>query len=367
MPSHVPCPPRLWAVPLALGAAVWLGWAGPLAAGEPAGPSATPQPEDAAPVLEEAAGGGTALPAPWRGSQFIWRNAVGTTSLNPDYQTFNPYYAMVFSFEPRWYFSEQLFLRASLDVTRELTQADDTTYAGEAWLGDLSFAVGMSHWWTIPVVGIDLSAELQGVAPTSKLSQARSLVVALRPSLRLTRSFDLLGGLTLGTSLRAGPSLHRYTTAQTASPLIPGCAASAEGCSRYLHSGLRNPVARLQQTFDVSLAVLDWLSTSVVFGYAVDWLTPLSTQEQISLEPQSDPSQRFYSLLALEVTFRPLPALEVGVGYQAFLPQLAPDSTYYNPFDNPYATLFIDLRLDVAGLISTITGADAERSSQYDL
>jgi hypothetical protein len=48
--------------------------------------------------------------------------------------------------------------------------------------------------------------------------------------------------------------------------------------------------------------------------------------------------------------------LEVGLGYETVSPQLAPDSTYYNPFYNRYTTLYLDLRLEVDGLVAQIEG-----------
>jgi hypothetical protein len=305
-------------------------------------------------------------PAPWRGSRFSWRHEVGQTTLEQDYLTYDPYYAMVFTFEPRWWFTENLYLKARLDVTQELTQSNVTTYDDEAWVSDLGISVGMARFFRVPVLGVDLSADLALTAPTSKVAWSRNLVMTIRPSLRLSRSFDLLGGLAIGTTLRTGPSLHTTTTAVLENPRIR-CPGRSEGCGEYQSTGVRNPFWRLSQTFDVWLGVTDWFSASVATGYYVQWLYGLPSEALVSNQPQADQPARYSTLLALELTFKPLKAIEVGVGYQAFMPQLAPDSSYYNPFDNPYSVLFVDLRLDVDGLIAQITGRDSERSMQNDL
>ena len=305
-------------------------------------------------------------PAPWRGSRFSWRHEVGQTTLDRDYLTYDPYYAMVFTFAPRWWFTDSLYLNARLDVTQELTQSNVTTYDDEAWVSDLTVSLGLARFYRVPVLGIALSADLALSAPTSKVAWSRNLVMTIRPSLRLARSFDLLGGLAIGTTLRTGPSLHTSTTADLESPRIR-CPGRSEGCGEYQSTGVRNPFWRLSQTFDVWLGVTDWFSASLATGYYVQWLYDLPSEAQISNQTQLDQAARYSTLLSLELTFRPLKALEMGVGYQAFMPQLAPDSSYYNPFDNPYSVLYVDLRLDVDGLIAQITGRDSERSMQNDL
>jgi hypothetical protein len=315
-------------------------------AGEPAA--------EADPPAVDAQSQARTAPAPWRGSRFTWRHAVGQTAFDRSFLTYDPYYAMIFAFEPRWWLTDGIWIRAGLDVTRELTQANDTTYSGEAWVSDLSLAVGWSRFWTIPLVGIDLSADVLLVAPTSKASQARTLALAIRPSLRLARSFDLLGGLAIGTTLRGGPALHRYTTGQREAPLVPGCELSPSGCGEYLNTGQRNAKARFQQSFDVWLGVTDWLSVSAAYGYYIDWLYTLEATEGSDFTPQTATSERYYSMLNFELTARPLPALEVGFGFLAFAPQQRPDA--------PYSTLYVDLRLDVDGLISQLSGTQAERS-----
>ncbi len=315
------------------------------------------------------AGIASSAKAPWRSSRFTWRHALGTTTLDGSYQTFNPYYAMVFDFQPRWWFGDHLFVRAGLDVTRELTEADQTTYAGEALVGDLALAVGLSRFYTVPLVGVDLSADLTLVAPTSKVSQARTLALAIRPGIRLSRNFELLEGLGVGVNLRCGPALHRYTTSELETPLITGCSLASEGCAAYLNTGRRNPAWRLQSSLDAWLGILDWLAVSLVYGHRVEWLYPIDgADERVSFSPQAGTDQRHVSLFSAEITFMPMRSLELGLGYQSVSPQPAPDSTsWYNPFYNPYSLVFVDLRLDVQGLISQITGSDPERSHQYDL
>ena len=296
--------------------------------------------------------------APWRGSAFVYRNTLRAYSLDAASElSHNPYYAMSFSFQPSWWFGDHLYVRASLDVIRELTNSDETTDYGEAWVSDLAFIVGYSKFYKIPVVGIDISADLVIKTPTSKPAMARTLIMGIGPGLRITRSFDLLKGLSIGYSFRANPNLHRKTTSETENPWIGGCISSSGGCDQYFNTGYRNAKFRLHQGFDVSLGILDWLSVSLSYGVLIDWLYDIDkSDDQYEILQISEPqNRRYYSVFEAQVTFTPMPAFQVGLGLSTFNPQLKPDSDYYNPLFNRYSMIFVDMRLSIDGLISQIT------------
>ncbi len=302
--------------------------------------------------------GEAAVKIPWRGSQVVFSNSFSLISLDPSQElTYNPSYSMVFGFKPRWWFGEKMYLAASLDVTRELTQADDTTYAREALLGDLGLTFGVSRLWTVPVAGIDLSGDITVTLPTSKASQARTLVMGIGPRLRLSRNFPLLKGLVAGFNLRATPYFHRYTTAETESPLIANCQASEAGCGAFLNSGVRNSLFRLTGSLDASLAIFDWLGVSLAFGEAIDWLYGIgSGDDQVSFVPVEPQDQRYLSFFELGVSFSPLAFLDAAVTLITYAPQLAPDSSYYNPFFNRYTIVSLDLIFKLEGLTALAGG-----------
>lgn len=292
---------------------------------------------------------------PWRGSQLVLRNAVSAISLDPSAeQTYNPYYAMTWSLRPWWWFTDQYYIRANLDLVHELTEADDTTYQGELLLGDLGLTLGGSDLWTIPYIDVHLSASLVLTLPTSKASWARTLILGIGPGTRLSRSFALLEGLVLGYNLRVTPRLFRYTTSERETPLVPGCnTAGGSGCDAYLGTGVRNPALRLSQMVDASLRIVDWVGLSLVIGHAVDWLYSIGDSDLLP-PPGGGQDNRYLTFFELTASFRPLNLLEIGVGYSALHPQLAPDSTYYVPFFNRYSVLFVDLKLHAEDLISRI-------------
>jgi len=313
-------------------------------------PPADPHAADAA-VGEEP-------PVPWRGSVLELRNAVGIIGLDPSAElTHNPYYMMALSLRPRWWFGDILNVRARLDLEQELTNADDTTYADETVVQDLWLSVGASRLYRIPVVDIDVSTDLRVTLPTSKVSRARTLALALGPGLGLEREIPLgsAGTLTVGYSARFSILLHQHTTAERETPLIPGCGLASGGCDSQLNTGLRNSQLRLGQGLDVTYDPLDWLGFTVSYLHTVDWLYPIEGNDpRVSYEVESNTDVRYRSAFGLEATFTPTPMLVVGFGYETVSPQQAPDSTYYNPLFNRYSTLFLDLRLQVEALVDEI-------------
>lgn len=286
---------------------------------------------------------------PWRGSQLVLRNALSAISLDRSAeQTHNPYFAMTWSLRPWWWFTDVIYARAQLDIIDELTDADETTYEGETLVDDLYLVVGGSGIWTIPYADVHLSASLGLTLPTSKASHARTLILGIGPGLRLSRTFPLLKGVAVGYNLRVTPRLHRYTTAERETPLIPGR-------PDLVNTGRRNPATRLTQIVDVSVRILDWLGASLAMGHAIDWLYDLErAPPEVSYQVVEDQDRRFLTYFELAVSFRPLDLLEIGVGYTALHPQLAPDSTRYVPFFNRYSVLFVDLKLHAEGVVTRI-------------
>lgn len=318
------------------------------------GPPSTQTDEDTGGLLRQASLFSAAgSKVPWRGSQLVLRNAVSPVSLDPGAdQTHNPYYAMTWSLRPWWWFSDRFFARAQLDVIDELTEADETTYAGEALLDDMLLVAGGNGLWTIPYARVHLSADLVLTIPTSKASRARTLVLGLGPGMRLSRSFALLQGVVVGYNLRLTPRFFRFTTAERETPLIPGR-------PDLVNTGQRNPYFRLTQVVDASVRIRDWLGASLALGHAIDWLYDLpgelsSDVPEISHVTVPDQGRQFLTFFELTVSFQPLEELEIGVGYTALHPQLRPDSSYYVPFFNRYSAFFVDLKLHAEAVVTRV-------------
>ena len=303
-------------------------------------------------------------PVPWRGSVLEYRNAFGIRNLDPYADlTHNPYYVMALSLRPRWWFGEHLNVYARLDVARELTEPDDTTYANETVLHDLYLGVGAKQLYTIPEVEIHVSADLRLTIPTSKASRFRTLVLGVGPGVALTRSFDFeeYGELTFGYRPRFTINFHSSTTSQRDTALIPTCLS----CEQHFNTGRRNSAYRLWNGVDVGYTFLERFGVSVSYAHVTDWLYPLSGDPPGAddgipdggaegVTQEDPPTVRFSSAFGFEVSVTPIDMLEIGIGWETLSPQLSDGSTYYNPIYNRYSQAYLDLRLQVDALVAEI-------------
>lgn len=294
----------------------------------------------------------------WRGSELAYRNSVTAISFDRSAElTYNPFWGMALELAPRYSFDDVWSLSASLEIQREITEADDTTRANETQLGDLALRLTAARFATIPGIDAELTASVGLALPTSLASQGQTLMFSLSPGLRLGWSFkDVLSGLSFGYTARFTKLFHQYTTGELESPIVPGCFAGSSGsCDRFLNTGVRNASYRLANTVDAALGFTDWLSLSASFGVVVSWLYDDVDDARIS-HTELEPQDERYALVAdIGVSMRPASPLEVVLGASTFNPQLAPDGSRYTPFFNRFTTLYLDLRLDVAALYAALS------------
>ena len=190
--------------------------------------------------------------------------------------------------------------------------------------------------------------------PTSKASQGQSLLTALTMEVAISRSFDLLEGLSVAYQFQGTRSFHRYTTSTLESPRIDGCVGVGGVCSSLLNTGVRNTDWRLTHVVSVGFSPLTWLGFSTNVGWISDHVRPGADDPRVSYTPQEPTDWRHYLLFGLEVDVRPLPGFQVAVGASTAAPQLAPDSSPYTPLLNRHTAVYVDLRLDVAPLIDAL-------------
>lgn len=302
-------------------------------------------------------------PAPYRGTVINWRNAMSALTLQKDAEpTYNPYYAMQLNTTARWWFDDTFFAGVDFGFEAELTDADYTTRSGELWWNDTYIRFGASRFLRIPVVDIDFSAGIDLIAPTSKVSQARTVYLGVRPSVTISRHFDVLGGIHLAYLFRATKYFNEYTTSKLNGPIVPGCTGGGTDCASLLQTGVRNPSWALTHLFLASFAFTDWVGVTGTVGLVSSYLYPLEGDDsRISTQTVTGTDERHTMVYEFELWTKPMESLGVAVGASTVNPQLAPDSTYQQPFFNRYTTFYVDLRLDVAGLVSQLTpSGDAE-------
>lgn len=294
----------------------------------------------------------------WRGSELAYRNSVTAITLDRSAElTYNPFWGMALEVSPRFWFDDVWSVGASLEVQREITEADDTTRADETQLGDLALRFTASRFATIPGLGAELTASLGFAFPTSLASQGQTMLFSVSPSLRLGWTFrEVMSGLSFGYTARFTKLFHDYTTGELESPVVPGCFAGSSGsCDRFLNTGVRNTSYRMANSLDASLAFTDWMSMSASFGVVVSWLYEDVEDERVTFQ-ELEPQDERYALVAdLGLTFQPTNPLSISIGASTFNPQLAPDGSRYTPFFNRFTTLYLDLRVDVAALVSELS------------
>jgi hypothetical protein len=178
---------------------------------------------------EEAAGGsapqaGTTTSEalnPWDGSRLIFDQSMTTqtASVGPTPQSYVPLYELWFSLRPLYWFDRHWSLRGRLDLTKELTNNQATTYYQEDVLGDIwtdiVYSTDADALWR----GTHVSGGLRALWPTSKISEAEGTYVTLGARAGAVHDFILRGqdAPWLGAFHVAlkGLYLHPFTSATT--------------------------------------------------------------------------------------------------------------------------------------------------------
>jgi len=278
----------------------------------------------------------------FKGSSFVYSNTMSLTSLDQGSEmTYNPYYGMQFTVAPRYWFLDRSFVSARVTFDKELTEPDDTTYKGETRIGDLNLGLGsILHTWGF---GLTTFGALSVQLPTSLASQARTMKAGTRATVAFNQA---LGGIgSIGYNFSAGRSFFSYTTGELESPRVSGCASSTVGCDPFLNTGVRNAPWQLIHGLSVNLFPLSWLFVSASTSWIESYLFPIkSVDPLVTYTPQDPTNKRVAMSYGLEVDLQPQQWLIIALMLNTFNPQLAPNSTYYQPFINRFTVAQVDLR-----------------------
>lgn len=303
--------------------------------------------------------------APYAGTSISYINAVSARSFNKNYEpTYNPEYAMGLGITAAWSFNKIFGVNAGISLIREITNADYTTKRGETWVEDLKLGVTARNFWTVPVLEIKTSAGLGIIAPTSKTSQANTLILGLKPNLSLSRSFEILSGLNLNYGFAFTKNFHEYTTRQFEESRIPGISAEA-----FMNAGLRNGSYNFSNSFAASLGITEWMSVSANYALIHAFLYEQESVDSFEDEAlgttieSSDigvPNEniRYFNVFGARVSFTPNPAFSIDLGVDTMAPMRKPDSTYQSPIFNRNTVVSLGLNLDIAGLVSELKGSE---------
>ena len=288
---------------------------------------------------------------PWAGSSIALRNAA--TALSADRAadlTYNPFWEMSLSFAPRWSFNDVFSISAFQAISREMTDSDWTTERGEWVVSDFSLNAAASRYVTIPGVDIDVSNDLALTFPASKASRARTLRMAVGPGLTLSRSFDLLDGLSLTYGLRGTYYWHEYTTGELESPPIDDCGSQ---CDELVNTGVRNPEWRISNRFGASLGFAGLLRFATSYAIVTDPLNDGSDALTVSYTPQQPTDTRFRNSFDISLSATPWDLVSFTLGANTTNGQLRPDSSgYYAPLFNRFTVIYFDVAFDLGAPFS---------------
>jgi hypothetical protein len=295
----------------------------------------------------------------WRNSLFTYTNAISAITLNPNAEPdYNPYWTMVFGFRPRIYPRDDLSLRANLDLEVEITQADDTDRPNELIVSDLTLDLNYApRWMKIPVVDITVNPSFRLQFPTSKISRARTLVMAISPAVAFRRSFRLLSGkwlnnIGLAYSFRFTKYFHEYKNAQYINPNdVPvGSLLDPTRSDFYSLPGAPNASMRIFNGFSVLLSVYERLMFSVgatlvsELDYSLDAYTFTYEGGSIDFPATGMHFDPLYQV-SVDLTYDILNWLAASFGATTFWHQLGPDGTTYQPIFNRNTILYLTMTL----------------------
>jgi len=150
------------------------------------------------------------------GGYFLLEHSLGAgTFIDHPYER-KPSYSMTFVAMPWYYFTDLFSLRARIDISKEfVSNADSTTTINrEVTLSDFILTAAYGSFYRVPkdvpvVGGLNLAGNLDVLFPTSKQSQFRTMITAVRPSLVVVWPF---GTCSFNYWLRVQKNFNRYTS-----------------------------------------------------------------------------------------------------------------------------------------------------------
>jgi hypothetical protein len=307
---------------------------------------------------------------PWRGSRVTYGQTVAPLSLFPNAQPwYDPSWAHHLTLEPELHFNDFVYVRARLFIAQELTQSDTTSAPYLPGWSDLYLYGGWSGYEE-PHTRLKLFGDLMVTLPASPASQYRSEILRVGPRAALSRTFNVLAGVTVGYGAR--PVFHVNRLAVSPQCFTPQCSGATGGFGSNAgvafdsgpdtaftqSTGGRNvffhishgPFVAFRPHATVSLDASFWFDNGWLYSLAQPPPQFQSTTQVYGSGLDRKDQTRFLLSASWQFT-RP-----VGVTLSAFTAggALAADGTYIFPLFNRYTQLNLDLTLDIEGLTSLV-------------
>jgi hypothetical protein len=301
--------------------------------------------------------------SPWRGSWISYDHVSTTVGLDKGAElTWNPYYAQSVTIAPRSYLRDDIYVSATWALEQELTDSDWTTKKNELIWSDIFLDVGWSGW-TESNSGIRVTPTLRIALPVSKISDATTQMLALAPSVRLSRSFSVLSGLNLSWTGRWTQRFHDSTTAVMDATGMVGCGSDCVDAERLTNTGYLNswgdfstgPSVILGLREDLRLNVHMRLGKAFVYDNAdatFEWGG--EDHEVGSGAYVQNYDGRYSTYFGIGAAYDVLPSTTVSAGISTPSPQLDPEGQRRSLFFNRFTQLGLGVSIDVDVLSSRL-------------
>ncbi|MBW2735349.1 MAG: hypothetical protein JRH20_23440 [Deltaproteobacteria bacterium] len=298
----------------------------------------------------------------YRGSMVTYENVFSAYSLSEGaQQSYDPYYAMSLTFLPQIWLRDDMFVQARLGAEVELTLSESTDTKREPVLTDLSFTYMWTGAYTIPGAKIVISPNARMRFPTSKVSQARSMLFSIASGFSLTRSFKLHSGkffnnLILNYGFRVEKPFNEYTTRQV------DVACGNINRPECLHSGSRNINWRFSNAFTLRTNAHAKVILTLQVGLINDLLYEGGEMDKVLADgsvisiPATTNNHNALVQAAFDVTVPVAKWLYLSGGLMSFHNQLNPDSTRQFPLLNRDMMFYVDATLPIAPLVELFGG-----------
>lgn len=318
-------------------------------------------------------------PLPFRNTTVIYENIFSAASPAVDLSpAASFYYAMSYSFRPRYYVRDWFSLRLRLDVEHELTDSSTTTQRREPLVSDL----WLDFYFQDLLAGVSETWQLEGyfrlAFPASKVSQARTMIMGGTLGVSAHYTADVLEGLRLGYGINITKYFNQYSTATQEAPSTTCTPGSAINCDSQLNLGTRNPSALMRNVLSLEFSPIEDLTfaISVIFyDYFLYQGADVNTDDLpvdvVCSDPngcpvEEDPfntNRRSSIWYLVELSYSPLPWLGLSLGTSTFNPQLTPESDYRSPFFNRFTQVYFDVSLTIDQLVQSIRDRRRNRGS----
>lgn len=296
--------------------------------------------------------------APYRGTSVSYGHAATALTFTPAAAPYyNPTYSHRIGIMPEWHFTKDFHLRGRFFLSQELTLSDETRYPHEVELSDL-WIDAVYGGYKEKITGIRAAGDIRLTLPTSKTSQALTRLFTLAPSINLSRSFNVLSGLTLVYSTRFTYRFNRMATQQNLGPSIAAC--DINNCPDLYSTGRRNSLFDLLHGPTVVFNPHSKVSLSSTFLMQRAWLAPLAAPPAEfanipELQNPSGPAARDAMAFALSATYQPWDLVSFTLGSFTFSSALGTNGLYEFPLFNRNTVVSLDATFDLEAAVTSLS------------